>query len=935
MVIYTCKAIVLEENKKIKCTVNIATNQIQLIGKFANHAKGRVIKFDDFRLLSTNLGKEKLGLFKKDYIEIVYNGKCLRKLYFKNIDSANSFENAIKDKQETIRKEDEEKKRLEEKRKNDVYSDACSLMAKYTENLKQRIENLKQAVIKFQSISDWKDSASKINICNNKIQELEKKQEEERKNKIYNEALSEMKRDIPLSYKVALDKFKSILSWKDSKQLLAKCEGKLDEAYNAALILMSTNIIKDYETAIAKFEEIITWKDSQAKINICKNKIDEIKLKEENERKQRSYEAAVTEAKKDTIISYEKAIRVLSSISGWKDSDELIKIFSKRIEEIHIQEENARKEKTYLDALKIASGKTVKDQEKAIKLFTEVVDWKDAKEQIETCKRTIKQIEEAEFYNEIDKVITASKQADDNPQKYSDNIKKVSKSAIDLFIKNPYFVLGISCTSEQSKMLDVRDKIEKFARLKLAGGYKSTFDLKNIEKPSRDISSIQTAIVAAKDIISKWLWFETDKYCSWWDKDEIFSLYEKEQDYFEYDLVLACMINAMICSPSFADLKKWNVVFTSIDKLLAQPKNELLKSLKKHIGSATLNDEEIISAFKESILKPITLLFENASKEQITNFSKINIPKVMSEAISSAIVLNVTNLCYPLDIYMKEVENDKSKTDINKLLSLISVVENSVYKNINAYISIVGSASTYAKRIKKKYKDTIWNATTILDNNNLKNKSIPYIKEIYEYCDEGDKHRLRNTYGFENLDIPESELSPSEMNSLAIKYDEEGNVSQSIYWFKKAAEAGDEYAQSNLAFRYFEGKGVPQSKSTAKMWWTRSANQGNETARDALRTMFQIPHEHYDLGYVYIGWSETKLIEVDLNYTAYVRLLSDYDFRNYISGEEYSYYGGRQTQTPCRIKIPNDGHWHVVVDNDGDDLGGISSSCSTRTISNY
>ena len=77
------------------------------------------------------------------------------------------------------------------------------------------------------------------------------------------------------------------------------------------------------------------------------------------------------------------------------------------------------------------------------------------------------------------------------------------------------------------------------------------------------------------------------------------------------------------------------------------------------------------------------------------------------------------------------------------------------------------------------------------------------------------------------------------------------------------------------------------------------------------------------------------MIEVDLNYTAYVRLLSDYDFRNYISGEEYSYYGGRQTQTPCRIKIPNDGHWHVVVDNDGDDLGGISSSCSTRTISNY
>lgn len=829
MVIYTCKAIVLEENKKIKCTVNIATNQIQLIGKFANHAKGRVIKFDDFRLLSTNMGKEKLGMFKKDYVEILYSGKCLRKLYFKNIDSAHSFENAIKNQQKEIQKRDEERRIAEEKRKNEVYSDACALMSKIT------IENLKQAITKFQSISNWKDSAAKINICNNKIKELEKKQEEERKDKIYNEAVSAMKQDNPTSYKIALDKFKSILNWRDSKQLSSRCEEKLDEAYNAALILMSTNIIKDYETAIAKFEEIITWKDSQAKITICKNKIEEIKLKEENERKQRSYEAAVTEAKKDTIISYEKAIRVLSSISGWKDSDELIKIFSKRIEEIHIQEENARKEKTYLDALKIASGKTVKDQEKAIKLFTEVIDWKDSKEQIENCKRAKKQFEEAEFYNRIDELITGSKQENDNPQKHSDNIKKASKTAVDLFIKNPYFVLGISCTSEQSKMLDVRDKIEKFARLKLAGGYKSTFDLKNIEKPSRDISSIQAAIVAAKELTSKWLWFETDKYCSWWDKDEIFSLYEKEKDCFEYDLILACLINAMACSPSFADSRKWNIVFAAIDNLIGLPTKELLKILKKHISDETLNDEEIIYSFKDSILKPITLLFENASKEQIANFSKIKIPKIMSDAISSSMVLNVTNLCYPLDIYVKEVENDASKTDINKLLSLINTIESSVYKNIDAYISIVGPNSTYAKRIKKKYKDAIWNATVILNNNSLKNKSIPYIKEIYEYCDEGDKQRLRNTYGYKELGLSEDELTPGEMNDVALEYLNNGDKIKGISLLKKAADGGDANAQSNLAFRYYNGDdGVQKNIDTAINWWKKSGNQGNPTAQHAL-----------------------------------------------------------------------------------------------------
>lgn len=928
--IYSCKAIVMEEGKRIKCTVNILLNKIQLLGNFSNNKKDKFIQFDNLRLLSVASGAEKIGLFKRNYIDLLYNGKNLKRIYFKNINIANSFVNAIKNTQILIQKEDEKKRRHEKKRKDTIFAEACSLMSKNT------IESLNQAIIKFQSILDWNDSKTKIERCKNKVRELEIKQEEERNNKIYSSAVNAMNHDTPSSYKLASDKFKSILGWKDSKQLLDRCEEKLDDAYNAALLLMDSNKIGDFETAIKKFQDILGWKESQLKINICNRKIDEIKQKEENERRQKAYDAAVNEAKKDTINSYEKAIRVLSSLSGWKDTDTLIRKYQKRIEEIHIQEENARKEKTYSDALKIASGKTVKDQEKAIKLFTEVIEWRDAKQQIENCKRTKKRIEDAEFYNKIDSVIADSKNAEDNPQKYSDNLKKISKAAIDLFIKNPYFILGVSCTSEQNKLLDVKDKIEKFARLKLSGGYKSTYDLKNIRKPSRDLSSVQAAIVAAKDITPKWLWFETDKYCYLWDKDEIFSLYEKEKDTFEYDLLLACLLNRLICDPDFSDSKKWNTVLGIIDEILKLPQEKLLDVLKRHIGNMKVENEDIIASFKDNILKPITFLFDNSSNEQIVNFAKLSVPKAMSEAISSAIVLNVTNLCYPLDIYIKEVENDKNKTDIERLISLLNDVERNVYKNIEAYISIVGSNSTYAKRIKKKYKETIWEATTILDNNSLKDKSIPYIKEIYNYCDEGDKQRLRNTYGYEKLNLPESELTPSEMNSLAINFDEEGNINKSIYWLKKAAEAGDEFAQSNLAFRYFEGKGVPQNKATAKMWWSKAAAQGNSIAQEALDKLFRIPHEHYDLRYVYIGYGEQKYIEVALNLIAYVRLLDDFNYSKYIKGEQYSYYGGRQTQTPARIGIPESGHWHVVVDNDGDDMGEIKSlSCYTKTRSTY
>ncbi len=874
--IYTCKAIALENGKKIKCTVNVANDKIQLLGRFADNAKERRITFSDFQQLSAIAGKEKLGLFKKDYAEIIYNVEPIRKLYFKNADDVNNFIDAIKHEQVRMRIEREKQLAKERKHKEEVneeiYKKACELMSKYT------LDSLKRALHEFNRIIDWKQSRSNINICKSKIEEIKKKQEIERKNKIYDEAISMMNLHMISSYVKAMKLFNSIIDWRNSKRQVSQCEEKLDEAYKTALTLMASGTLIDFNSAIKKFQELNGWKDSENKINVCKNQINIIKQKEENE----------------------------------------------------------RKERIYTEAVKFASENTVNGQEKAIKLFTEVADWKDAKEQIQRCRHTKQKIENANFYHRVETVITESKQEKDNPQKYSANINYISKPVLDLLIKNPYFILGISCTSEQSKMLDVKDKIEKFARLKLADGYKSTFDLKNIAKPSRDISNIQAAIVSAKEISSKWLWFETDKYCSWWDRDEIFTLYEKEKDNLEYDLLLACLFNGLICDPNFVDSKKWNTVLKAIDNVLRLPKNKLLHILKRHIGSATLNDEEIISSFRTGILKPLTLIFENATPKQIVYFSKLSVPSIMNETSATAIIKNVTNICYPLDAYIKEVKNDKSKTDINKLISLINKVENSVYKNINAYISIVGSNSTYEKRIKKKYKQIIWDATTILDNNDLKDKAIPYIKEIYEYCDAGDKERLRNTYGFDKLGLSENELTPSEMNSLAIKFDEEGNISKSIYWFKKAAEAGDAYAQSNLAFRYFEGKGVPQNKATAKMWWSKAAAQGISTAQEALDNLFQIPHEHYDLGYVYIGYGEQKYIEVALNLIAYVRLLDGSNFRKYINGENYSYYGGIQTQTPVRIGIPQSGQWHVVVDNNGDDMGGIKSlSCYTKTRRTY
>ena len=56
-------------------------------------------------------------------------------------------------------------------------------------------------------------------------------------------------------------------------------------------------------------------------------------------------------------------------------------------------------------------------------------------------------------------------------------------------------------------------------------------------------------------------------------------------------------------------------------------------------------------------------------------------------------------------------------------------------------------------------------------------------------------------------------------------------------WYRKAAEQGDQKAQSALGFCYVRGEGVPTDDVVAYMWLNLSAAAGSETAatfRDKL-----------------------------------------------------------------------------------------------------
>lgn len=922
---FNFKAIYIDQSKnKIKANCGITQNKISVKNDMGQTVFEKAIA--DFYYISCKTNKERIGLFNKLYVEISIENVPVVKLFCKKEAEITEVTAAITKHREEIIKE-----------RTSIYDKAVSAFKKNT------IKSCEEALSLFSSVPNWLDSKEYIKKCEQKISQLKEKAEIERKDSIYRNAIAEIKKKKTESYLSASTALKEIEDWKDAKEKIKECEEALDKIYEEAISLMKEETINKLQEAVKIFDSLKDFRNVKDLSRQCYRKIEEIKTAIENERKGKIYAEAIEVSKDDTIPSIDKALSLLEEIKGWNDVDTLVKTLHDRKDELVKIAEEKRKNDIYQDANNYIQTNTIENLEKAIKLFETILEWKDSKEQITFCEKQIKKIREAAFWEIIETEKEHCKKQDDDPQKYSAAISKATKAAVELFTHNPYCVLGLSCRASQNDALNVKDKVEKFARLKMTNAYKSAFDLKNLEKPSRDISNIQSSIVAAKELSHKWLWFVKEEYACWWDSAKIFEVLEKEEvESIDYDLLLAAYIQLVITDGTFTNFDKWQYLLTIIDNLLSLPSMKLSSILKLHIGETSAQESigTLTESFKKTFLSPFYRLCENAGKAQISNlgkcFKKKFKSKELTDGLASALILNLTNRCYALESFLKEFPEEKAGTEEkDKLVELAKSTENEVYENIDVLLKIVGTDSTYAKRIKKKYKELYWDVTLKLLNNNRKATCIPFIKKIYGFCDDNDQRILRNTYGYKELGLTVDDLTPDEMNDIALAMEKDGDISEAMALLIMAANNGSDFAQSNLAFRYFEGKGVPQNRGLAKMWWTRAAQQGNEVAQNALRTMFQIPHEHYDLGYVYVGYNETKFVEVTLTYIGYVRLMGDMDFRNYINGGTYNYYGGRQTQNPCRIKIPCSGNWHVVVDNDGDEMGGLSSTCYTKTIPNY
>ncbi len=107
---------------------------------------------------------------------------------------------------------------------------------------------------------------------------------------IYNSAVYAMNSaSSEATYKAAAAKFKTISWFRDADALAEKCLEKAEACRKDAIYAfgkskMSGNLVSSYKAAINVFLNIPGWRDSDELVSVCQRKIDEIKTKEESDR---------------------------------------------------------------------------------------------------------------------------------------------------------------------------------------------------------------------------------------------------------------------------------------------------------------------------------------------------------------------------------------------------------------------------------------------------------------------------------------------------------------------------------------------------------------------------------------------------------------------------------------------------------------------------
>ena len=122
------------------------------------------------------------------------------------------------------------------------------------------------------------------------ISHIKERNENNRLTDTYTNAINAMNSaETEADFKSAAHAFQSIADYKDSKEKAKECLEKAEVARKDAILAdgrekMDVESISSYEGAIKLFESVSGWRDADKQIAVCKQKIEQLKIKEEEDR---------------------------------------------------------------------------------------------------------------------------------------------------------------------------------------------------------------------------------------------------------------------------------------------------------------------------------------------------------------------------------------------------------------------------------------------------------------------------------------------------------------------------------------------------------------------------------------------------------------------------------------------------------------------------
>jgi len=771
-------------------------------------------------------------------------------------------------------------------------------------------EDAKKVYDIFHSLGKYLDAEEKAGQCLALETELHKKEQTYIKAKRLLDAVNELG-DIDS----AIGLFAGLGDYRDAQALLASAKDKraglVERMYTEACgRLKNARALEPVKEAIASLELISGYKDAKSVISEARRLYKEL---EDKEAVCKKADAILENA--TTLEGVDEALALYWSVSGYD-------AVKPRLDKCERKKAELKKGIYDTAKSKLAFAKIPYHAECALKLFKSIDDYGDAKQQISICQETLRRLNEKEaVYRRANDGLNAAKSAAD--------YEAVLASLASIKGYRDADALTAKCAEKirQLKEIEERERREAEERARLAAEKKAQIDaIENawkapdaveqtkgkitklnrralncfLENPFRILGISRNADVAdAQAVLDKFKKLERLKALGSYSAPYSLKHFSKPdrssaviqaaigtlEDIGNRILWFATPVGgAAWCAAEYRELTQAlpGVEYDSYDVFLA------------NYIYAVLNDAEFSNAaLWTGILKRIAALIKAADTRGLFKGADTtgDFDSLFEKQVSEPVV---------------DIIEDSDITGLKNLYAAVSGIDG--IKNITAKLDSCLSKwfETETRAIDKEISE-------LGDGENATAYKAVEAKSLYARLKTGIKPQLSWA----------EQHYPAKSVRLTMFRDEYRGTAWSlmVFLFKAGHKA--------------DARGIADDIEA----------YCNDEQKDILKYVIrEVPrprpkpvppeHEHYDLGWVFIGYGEIKVVEVTLNFSANVYLLDDSDFDDYLNCRNFSYYGGRPTQTPYRIKIPNSGHWHLVVDDGPGGLGGVRSSARIQTISN-